>query len=499
MTLYLCGIVVILISIYKYFTWTFDHWQRLNVPYEPPKVFLGNMTFLFRENMSDRLRKLYKKYEHHDYFGMWLFRTPTLVVRSPKVTKEILVTKFNHFRDRMLATNESSDPLGANTLFIVKGTKWVQLRQRMSPAFTRAKVKNIFQLRMPSSISELLDYIDSKHALKKKPASMKDLFMRFTVEIITASVFGLKADCIRNKDAPFFKFAMTFVEPSFLRSVQLMMIFFIPSLAKFFGFKFFSKENDKYVRSIFKKVLATREKDILDSKEENKHNRDFVDILITMKNEDSAIEFTEDEILAQAGGTFFAGFDTTATTLMFLAYELAFNPDVQERLYEILNEMQIGKQQMDLDKLDDIKLLDRCIKETLRKYPVLPFLDRICEADCTLSDGLVVKKGTTVMVCTTGLHYDENYYPDPERWNPDRFLNESSLVPYTYLPFGEGPRICVGLKFATLAMKWTIASLLMKFRIEPCKETILPKDLRLSPYAVVNTTDSPLYLQFVRR
>jgi cytochrome P450 family 6 len=89
--------------------------------------------------------------------------------------------------------------------------------------------------------------------------------------------------------------------------------------------------------------------------------------------------------------------------------------------------------------------------ETLRKYPVVPFLDRMCVSDYTLPSAsgngtVTLPKGTGVYIPIFALHYDKQYYPDPDKFDPERFTeeNKQNRPSYTYLPFGEGPRICIG-------------------------------------------------------
>lgn len=87
------------------------------------------------------------------------------------------------------------------------------------------------------------------------------------------------------------------------------------------------------------------------------------------------------------------------------------------------------------------------VSETLRKYPTLPFLDRVANEDYKIPNSdLVLKKGTPVFIPMTGIHNDPEYYPDPKKFDPERFSieNKGARVPFTYFPFGEGPRACIG-------------------------------------------------------
>jgi cytochrome P450 family 6 len=171
--------------------------------------------------------------------------------------------------------------------------------------------------------------------------------------------------------------------------------------------------------------------------------------------------------VAQATQFFLAGFETTSSTISFALYELAINQDIQRKLRkEIRNVLSKFDEEISYESLKEMEYLDMCVKgeknfvknflstyfilisETLRKYPVLPFLDRRNNADYPIAGSdVVLEKGTPIFISIWGLHFDPTYYPDPEKFDPMRFTEENvkSRPQFTYLPFGEGPRNCIGL------------------------------------------------------
>lgn len=97
----------------------------------------------------------------------------------------------------------------------------------------------------------------------------------------------------------------------------------------------------------------------------------------------------------------------------------------------------------------NLPYLDMVISETLRKYPPLPFLARIAAGDYTVPEtDVVIEKGTPIYISVSGLHHDPEYFPNPEKYDPERFSkkNKSKITPFTYMPFGEGPHNCIGKK-----------------------------------------------------
>ena len=113
--------------------------------------------------------------------------------------------------------------------------------------------------------------------------------------------------------------------------------------------------------------------------------------------------------------------------------------------------------------------MERCIKESLRLYPSVYFISRILGEDLRLTNGYLLPKSTDVFIHIYDVHRNPDVYPDPERFDPDRFLPENcqNRHPYAYLPFSAGPRNCIGQKFAILELKAALCAILSNFVLEP--------------------------------
>lgn len=149
---------------------------------------------------------------------------------------------------------------------------------------------------------------------------------------------------------------------------------------------------------------------------------------------------------------FLGGFDTIANMLIFLTQELCINPDIQQQLFNeiVETESNLNGKRIDYVTLQKMKYLDQVVSEGLRKWPINPLTDRVCVKDyiCEydVDKKFLFEKGIAIWIPIYGIQHDPNYYPDPEKFNPDRFSDENKhkLVPGTYLPFGLGPRNCIG-------------------------------------------------------
>jgi cytochrome P450 family 6 len=195
----------------------------------------------------------------------------------------------------------------------------------------------------------------------------------------------------------------------------------------------------------------------------------------------SEISVIDDKLIAAQVYIFFlAGFETSSTTMSFAMYELAANPEIQKKLY---NEIQTVYEKhccISYDAICEMEYLDRvirgkfCIKikiliietkavnvmkkvsivfknikflETLRKYPPVAMTQRVCEESYQIpGTDVVIEKGTKVLVPIYAIHHDPLYYKNPDVFDPDRFLDENKKLRdnYAFLPFGDGPRICIG-------------------------------------------------------
>lgn len=156
---------------------------------------------------------------------------------------------------------------------------------------------------------------------------------------------------------------------------------------------------------------------------------------------------TKDNIAAQMFLFFVAGYETSASTAAFTLYELMQSPEVLAKLKEDINqslEKHDGK--LTYDCIQDMKYLDLCVTETARKYPALPILNRICTKEYQIPGTKnIIEQGTQIIISLIGMHRDPEYFPDPLRYYPDRYTDdEKNYTPKAYMPFGEGPRQCIG-------------------------------------------------------
>jgi len=200
---------------------------------------------------------------------------------------------------------------------------------------------------------------------------------------------------------------------------------------------------------------------------------------------------TDDDLTAQAVLFFAAGFDTSSTLISFMAYELALNEDVQRKLQDEIDlTMFENNNKLSYETILSMKYLDMVICETLRKWPPVPALDRLCVKPYTVEptepneNPVLLEKGMVIWIGVYAMHHDPKYFPNPDRFDPERFNDENkrNIDPYSYLPFGIGPRNCIGSRFALLEAKAMFVYWLSKFNIVVVKETQIPLKIDKSSF-----------------
>lgn len=170
--------------------------------------------------------------------------------------------------------------------------------------------------------------------------------------------------------------------------------------------------------------------------------------------------------------------EINSSVIAFAIYSLALNPDVQAKLRNEADEcFATHGKEPSLDAISKLPYLHCVVSETLRMYPPAPRLERAPLEDYILGDtGIRVPKGCVVGVPVYAMHYDPEFFPNPEKFDPDRFSEENvgSIRPYSYLPFGAGPRNCIGMRFALQAVKLSLLHSVHSVQFVPTEKTDVP-------------------------
>ncbi|RZC38786.1 p450 domain containing protein, partial [Asbolus verrucosus] len=228
--------------------------------------------------------------------------------------------------------------------------------------------------------------------------------------------------------------------------------------------------------------------------EKNYTRNDFLQLLIDLKGSEDGL--TMNDVAAQSFVFFLAGFETSSTLMTFTLYELARNQDIQQRLRDEINTV-LAKHdgKITYDSIQEMKYMNQVIDESLRMYPPASLTNRKCVKDYKVpDDDITIEKGTSVIIPILGIHYDEEYYPNPEKFDPERFTeeNKNSRHPYAHLPFGEGPRNCIGMRFGLMQAKVGLTSMIRNFQFTVSRKTKEP--LKMQVNSVILAAEGDVWL-----
>ncbi|XP_077172715.1 cytochrome P450 3A21-like [Paroedura picta] len=479
-----------------YGIWPYGVFKKLGIPGPTPIPFFGT-ALSYRHGLMKFDEDCYKKYGK--IWGIYDGRTPVMAIADPAIIKTILVKEcYSTFTNR-----RDFGPTAEleTAVSVVKDEHWKKIRTVLSPTFTSGKLKDMF----PIIVHHTKSLMKNIHAKMEKEdlVDIKDLFGAFSMDVVTSTSFGVTTDSMNNPDDPFVKEAQKLVRLDFASPLFLVLYVlpFLRPLLNMMGMSIFPRGATKFFAKSLAKIKASREKGT------EKGRVDFMQLMIDSQKPGhtngingvahSDKVLTDSEILAQAIIFIFAGYEATSNILGYIAYELALHPDAQQKLQEEIDSVLPNKAPLNYDTVMQVEYLDMAMNEVLRLYSLGGRLERVCKKDVEIN-GLTIPKGMVVMVPPNVLHFDSDYWDEPKEFRPERFSKEmkDKIDPYVFLPFGAGPRNCIGMRFAVLIIKSAMVNLLQHFSIRTCKETPIPLELTKNG---IPRPVKPIFLKFIPR
>lgn len=422
--------LAVLFLLSSYVKYLYSYWDRKGFPSEKPRIPFGSLTPIIRikTTMGELMRDIHLKHTE-PYVGIYYLMRPALLIRDPALVKRILISDFEHFHDRGVHYDEQVDPVGAN-LFGMRGQKWKDLRNKLSPTFTSGKLKNMFQPIEEKTLlfrEHLLNLTDTETEIH-----LKTHLIRLNLSIIASVFFGFELNAFEDPDHEFNQIGDVFMDPHLLRNKFAFTTYFLsPSLMNFLKFPYLSPTVSKYVLNLITSVIKARTED------PSLVRKDFIQTAMEwMENAKEEERITIEMCAAQAFLFYIAGYETNAATASFCIYELCRYPTWMEKAQtevDALMKKRNGK--ILYEDLAELKVVDMCIKETMRKFPAAPMLNRICTIDYPIpGTDKVIPKGTPILISNFGLHMDPEHFPNPEIFDPGRFEAENTRDDLPYYP-----------------------------------------------------------------
>ncbi|XP_041469495.1 cytochrome P450 4V2-like [Lytechinus variegatus] len=437
----------------------------------PPTIpFFGN-TFKSdsRENFL-HMRRLTEKYRERTggVIRLWFGPFPILLIYSAKHC-EALLSSSRHINKGI--EYQLVEPWLGKGLLTNGGQKWFHRRKLLTPTFHFSILQSFIEVFNEQSFI-LVNKLE-KLAAETETINIYPLVTHCVLDIICDTAMGKRTNAQSDNENEYVQ-AVSRMTNLVVRRIRNFMLW--PDLI--YKRTAAGKEHDKTLRvlhTVTEKMIQERLHHIPSNKSETDQSEPitgqrkriaFLDLLLQMHREDPS--FTLKDIREEVDTFMFEGHDTTSSAISWALLLIGQHPEIQARLHDEIDEI-FGKSERPVtsDDISKMSYLNCVVKESLRLIPAVPGIGRDIEDDIIV-DGKVVPKGTFIFVNIAGIHHDPEQFPDPARFNPDRFLPENSAKrhPFAFIPFSAGPRNCIGQKFAMMEDKVILINILRKFSIK---------------------------------
>ncbi|KAF2892992.1 hypothetical protein ILUMI_13181, partial [Ignelater luminosus] len=398
------------------------------------------------------------------------FAPPNILISDPKFLE--FVMSSTKILDKSRDYNFLKSWLGTG-LLTSRSTKWRKHRKILTPAFHFQILEQFVE------VFHFYSNIMVKKLEKEVPEKSVNIYSYITLcslDIICATAMGTKVNAQDESES---KYVFSVKDMS-----RIIMQRTFSVLKMFDLFYHFTDDYQKELKALkilhgyTNSVIQSRKQDIIKANGNadytpnyeddigRKKRKTFLDLLLQYKEDEQSI--TDEEIREEVDTFMFEGHDTTSAAMSFALYCLAKYPDVQVKAVQELQTIfsRDKDRPATYKELQEMRYLEAVIKETLRLYPSVPVFARNVHEDIEY-DGITLPKNTTLAIYVYGLHRDPITFPDPERFDPDRFFqeNQPDRSPYAYIPFSAGPRNCIGQKFAMLEMKSLLSKVLRNYEL----------------------------------
>lgn len=514
------GFLVVLIGVNVYYRRKLAFWSHVGIKSPPTLAFLGNYHQVILKHRG--LLDLEWSRKYGKVYGIYIGTKPILACADIDVINKLCIKDFNYFRNHWQIGIPNR--YEKNLLFMMKGDEWHRMRSVLSPTFSGAKIKTMFKL-MDRCTQDLLDTYDRKleqSASGKAVLDPLDLFRSFGTSVSLSSFYSFSVDSALEQSGNektvalkklFTDHSRDIFSHSLLRTIMTVVL---PE--KFLLALGFSTAPTEKMQFFHEKTLLMIE----ERRKSGKKYNDYLQILLDLEQDQSRDEvaisddaeahhsgWEVDESLykwkspANSGRIKFTGEQISANALTFLmfsgetiggviasmVYILSFHPEIQSKLREELRKALPESPEQgcnfDYELLTSCRYLDCVVSECLRFMPPTLYSDRVAEVDYYIEKyNCTIPAGTTVQLCYYAVMHDPDYWPEPDKFNPDRFLPENrvNIKPGTYCPFGIGPRFCLAFRFALTETKVALARLILSYRYEPAPMAKFPPEPAFSPF-----------------
>lgn len=514
----LVGLTLILIGTQLYYYRKFTFWSRRGVKTPRPVPVFGNYLSIARHAYQDLALEWRQKYGN--VYGFYAGSTPYLVIADAKVLKQICIKDFDKFPNHQFL--KVPNRYQKHFLIVQKDDEWRALRNLITPTFSSGKIKSMFRI-LNGCSDDMTELFKQKIAAGGTSSTTVDIRAAagaLSMGSAVGSFYGIK---LNDGDANTTNSKQFFSRKSFETFKPSKLRFFIASimplkLLRLLDFSEFGPSNHGFFFNTAKEIIRHRlksqerqndylqllleaqaasddggsvDEELVDSdkyeehhalrtdNDSNNNNGQIVEKQTSWSSRKKTLN--ETELACQVVMLMIVATETTSCLMAHTIYLLAHHKDVQRRLREELKSIRRTGNQFDYEQLKTHPYLDCVMSESLRLMPPAPRMDREASENYVIEEyGIQIPKGTIVYLDYYAIHRNPEYWPEPDKFDPERFSaeNKPKIVSGSYCPFGVGPRFCIGYRFGLTEAKLAVAKLVSEFEFDQAPGTVYPPEPR---------------------
>ncbi|MBL1376412.1 cytochrome P450 [Zobellella iuensis] len=383
------------------------------------------------------------------------------MINQPELVRRVLVQEVADFpKHRMLG--DILEPLLGESIFTTNGEQWQKQRNMLDPAFKHARVQQVFSL-MQDAVADM----SARLAQGPKALDVDPEMTYVTADIIFRTIMSTK---LAPEQAHLILDAFVQFQAESPK-LALFKMFNLPGWLQQGASERKRQLAAQQIRHAIEDIVRPRYQQAEAaragcprSRAELEQQQDILSSLLLTTDEGTGQPFSFSEIVDQISMLFLAGHETSASALTWSLYLLALYPDIQEQAHQEVQQV-LAEQPMSVEAIRKMVLVRDCFREALRLYPPVGFLTRECAHNTSMRDKKM-PKGSSVAISPWLIHRHREFWDNPDGFDPFRFTSKELKTPLSksYLPFGAGPRVCIGAAFAQQEASLILATLLRDYR-----------------------------------
>jgi len=381
------------------------------------------------------------------------------MVNQPDLVQRIMVSEYENFPKHPLQ-GEILSPLLGESLFTTNGAQWKKQREMLKPSFEMVRIQHVFGL-MNDAASDMMKRLEREEG---REMDIDSEMTYVTADIIFRTILSVRLDS--DEARKIFDAFVLFQEES--PKTALLTMYRLPRWLRWGPAERRRQSAGAAIRAAIEAVVRPRYDAVTRGEEGN--YQDILSSMLPMIDPDTGKRFALNEIVDQISMLFLAGHETSASALTWSIYLLSLAPEVQEKAHAEAQEV-FDKEGVSVSSVKSLSLVRDVFREALRLYPPVGFFPRECTVATAMRDKHL-KAGAMMLVSPWLIHRHREYWENPNGFDPERFSQKDRMkmpLKDIYMPFGMGPRICIGASFALQEAALILATVLKTYKVTLAK------------------------------